>query len=87
MKSCAISNSEGGELEVAVTRCQKQQERPETPVGSDSEIIAAYTTILRVMGEDPYREGLRKTPLRATQAIRFFSKGYRENLHGKPGLF
>uniref|UniRef100_A0A8C4QXD1 GTP cyclohydrolase 1 n=1 Tax=Eptatretus burgeri TaxID=7764 RepID=A0A8C4QXD1_EPTBU len=89
MKSCAISKSEGGEHEVAVTRCQKQRERPEKPVGSDSdgEIVEAYTTILRVMGEDPYREGLRRTPMRATQAIRFFSKGYRENLHGEPGLF
>uniref|UniRef100_UPI00358E0E7D uncharacterized protein n=1 Tax=Myxine glutinosa TaxID=7769 RepID=UPI00358E0E7D len=81
MKSCAIPNSEGGELEVAKTRHHEQRDRADTAVSSDNEIVAAYTTILRVVGEDPHREGLRKTPLRAAQAIRFFSKGYGENLH------
>lgn len=30
------------------------------------------------MGEDPNREGLQSTPLRAAKALRFFTKGYSE---------
>ncbi|XP_017289644.1 GTP cyclohydrolase 2 [Kryptolebias marmoratus] len=41
---------------------------------------AAYTGILRHLGEDTDREGLLRTPLRAAKAIQFFTKGYHETV-------
>ena len=35
--------------------------------------------ILTTLGEDPDREGLRKTPSRVMRAYRFFTKGYNED--------
>ncbi|KAG7506282.1 GTP cyclohydrolase 1-like [Solea senegalensis] len=41
---------------------------------------AAYTSILRELGEDTDRQGLLRTPLRAAKAMQFFTKGYHENV-------
>ena len=38
-----------------------------------------YTEILRLLGEDPGREGLAKTPERVAKAMSFLVKGYDEN--------
>lgn len=46
-------------------------------------IAAAYTTILRGLGEDPQRQGLLKTPWRAATAMQFFTKGYQEKIIGE----
>jgi GTP cyclohydrolase I len=35
--------------------------------------------VLRAIGEDPDREGLRKTPARVARALSFLAKGYRED--------
>ncbi|XP_043930340.1 GTP cyclohydrolase 1 [Protopterus annectens] len=43
-------------------------------------LSAAYSTILRGLGEDPQREGLLKTPWRAATAMQFFTKGYQEKI-------
>ena len=43
-------------------------------------LASHYTEILELLGEDPHREGLRRTPVRAAKAMQFFSKGYRETL-------
>ncbi|NXY47721.1 GCH1 cyclohydrolase, partial [Ceuthmochares aereus] len=43
-------------------------------------LAAAYTTILRSLGEDPERQGLLKTPWRAATAMQFFTKGYQETI-------
>lgn len=43
-------------------------------------LAAAYSTILRALGEDPGRQGLLKTPWRAATAMQFFTKGYQETI-------
>ena len=46
-------------------------------------LAAAYTSILRGLGEDPQRQGLLKTPWRAATAMQFFTKGYQEKIIGE----
>lgn len=41
-----------------------------------AEIAAHYKEILRLLGEDPEREGLLKTPERVAKALQFLTKGY-----------
>ena len=44
---------------------------------------AAYSSILRELGEDTDRQGLLRTPLRAAKAMQFLTKGYHENIYGE----
>lgn len=48
---------------------------------TDTERIEAiavhYEEILRLVGENPSREGLRKTPMRAAKALYYLTSGYR----------
>jgi len=43
-------------------------------------ISNAYTTILEGLGEDPKRDGLRDTPVRAARAMEFLTHGYSQTL-------
>ena len=43
------------------------------------EIAGHVREILRLIGEDPGREGLVKTPERVAKSLQFLSKGYHEN--------
>lgn len=43
------------------------------------EIAGHYKAILELIGEDPSREGLRKTPVRAAKAILDITDGYKQN--------
>ena len=41
-----------------------------------------YRKVISFVGEDTNRQGLLKTPERASKAMLFFTKGYEENLDG-----
>ena len=45
----------------------------------EQEFEQAVTKILELLGEDPNREGLIKTPKRVTKALQFLSEGYHQN--------
>merc|ERR1719397_787051 len=44
-------------------------------------MASSYRNLLKNIGEDPTREGLLDTPMRAAKALNFFTKGYQETLH------
>ena len=44
-----------------------------------AELMRHYEEILRLLGEDPAREGLVKTPLRVARSMQFLTKGYQED--------
>lgn len=44
-----------------------------------SEIASHVREILRLLGEDPEREGLLKTPERVAKSLQFLTKGYSQN--------
>jgi len=43
-------------------------------------LSASYRNILKHIGENPNREGLLDTPMRAAKAMNFFTKGYQETV-------
>jgi GTP cyclohydrolase IA len=47
--------------------------------GQDA-IQSACENILRALGEDPGREGLRKTPERVAKSLRYLTSGYRQDV-------
>jgi GTP cyclohydrolase I len=48
-------------------------------IGPGKEWEQAIQLLLGLMGENPRREGLKRTPLRVKQALQFFTSGYRKD--------
>ncbi len=57
------------------------EERPCDGAGAVNSLASRYRDILAGIGEDPSREGLLKTPVRAAKAIRELTSGYRVDVH------
>ena len=45
------------------------------------ELADHYKEVLRLLGEDPEREGLEKTPMRVAKAMQTLTKGYQMDAH------
>ena len=45
------------------------------------ELAAHYRDVLKLLGEDPDREGLEKTPLRVAKAMQVLTRGYLQDPH------
>ncbi|XP_073410099.1 GTP cyclohydrolase 1-like [Dendrobates tinctorius] len=81
--NCNYLTSYNGPMDVkktlaqqSVNQCNKEHQEEKLPA-----IASAYTAILKELGENPEREGLQKTPLRAAKAMQYFTKGYQEDIH------
>jgi GTP cyclohydrolase I len=46
-----------------------------------AELMVNYQKSLSLLGEDPEREGLQKTPERVAKAMQFFTQGYNQDAH------
>ena len=55
-------------------------ELPQNPDDIISRIAGHYREIIRLIGEDPSREGLVDTPERAAKALYYLTRGYRQNI-------
>lgn len=81
--SCAESGSQRAASSVMESWREERTRSVEDNEMSLPSLAAAYTTILRGLGEDPQRQGLLKTPWRAATAMQFFTKGYQEKIIGE----
>ena len=50
------------------------------PEDTIAELASHFESIIRILGEDPDREGLKKTPMRAAKALYYATNGYRMNM-------
>ena len=55
---------------------RKIEEYDEAATG---ELMKDYKNIIKVLGEDPEREGLQKTPERMAKAMQYITQGYQQN--------
>ena len=61
---------------------QDEKRRAEQSKEALAEIADSYRNILHSIGEDPSRQGLLKTPVRAAKALLYYTKGYDEKIEG-----
>lgn len=55
---------------------------PETEFRKGLDDLAShYKSIIELLGEDPSREGLQKTPMRVSKAMQILTRGYTQDAH------
>ena len=60
---------------------KRNEERVEVePIVNIEEISKLIYELLERLGEDPKREGLKKTPMRVAKSLTYLTKGYREDV-------
>lgn len=77
-----------GDLIIDAKKAAAQREHEKSRKEAEDEsrlpaLEAAYTSIIRELGEDADRQGLLRTPLRAAKAMQFLTKGYHETVDGE----
>lgn len=80
MKSNSIIATNGKDLSTATSASTSTAEQRIAEF--DPKLVPTYRQLLLSVGEDPDRDGLRKTPERAAKAIWFFTTGYRQTVKG-----
>ena len=60
--------------------CSEQEKNSKDKL---NKLTEAFKTVIECVGEDPDREGLLKTPVRAAKALCFFTKGYEQTVKGQ----
>ena len=79
--SVLSSNGSHGMLN-SLSNGEKDEEEDEESL-IHNRLVPLYTSLLDAIGEDPNRNGIKRTPLRAAKAFRFFTKGYQQTIAGK----
>lgn len=59
---------------------KKMSKTPVRAQPDEKKIAALVKELLVELGEDPEREGLKKTPERVSKALAFLTRGYRQNM-------
>ena len=54
--------------------------KKKTTEPNEKKIAALVRALLAELGEDPERDGLKKTPVRVARSLAFLTRGYRQNL-------
>lgn len=61
---------------------KKETMNPETEFRKGLDDLAShYKSIIELLGEDPSREGLQKTPMRVSKAMQILTRGYTQDAH------
>ena len=90
------SQSESQEMRIPLSRLDTHRDQLDMGWKSEADkkkaeetlekMSGAFSALIESVGEEPEREGLKRTPLRAAKALCFFTKGYEDNLASKNSL-
>ncbi len=74
-----MSSSGNGETELQAAE-RRIRSIPKCGAAKLARMEESFLNLLEAVGEDPQREGLRRTPSRAARAFEFLTNGYRQKL-------
>ncbi|KAJ8359729.1 hypothetical protein SKAU_G00162540 [Synaphobranchus kaupii] len=69
------------EVKKAALQCNEKSRKESEDESNLPVLEAAYSSILRGLGENTDRQGLLRTPFRAAKAMQFLTKGYHETVY------